>query len=285
VFATARRRTADLFGIHVPDVLFARNVNRLATEVRAKVEELESAVNGVRVTLGRHAAALELDRDDQPRPRTARHAAELLAKLSVEREAARLVAALARFDDSVTDQVLGAAIVSAPTVLAALDAVDWSLLDSARGFVHHAVLGERATRLVGDVARSAADEEFNRPLASVLGEVRHRAVELITEAARLASVAQPPSPSAPAPFLTAADRISLTNTGTPPLFGQFSSGPAGAPPASPRRGSVHRVGQASAAESVLADTLAEVRDYLRAHPGEEILISWQPISGHGVETP
>jgi hypothetical protein len=164
-------------------------------------------------------------------------------------------------------------------VLAALDAVDWSLLESARGFVHHAVLGERATRLVGDVARAASDEEFTRPLAPVLGEVRHRAVELITEAARLASVAEPPAPTAPP--LPGADGIRLSDTGTPPVSGQPATGTVPAPPTSSKRGSVHRVSQASAAESVLAETLAEVRDYLRAHPGEEIQISWHPISEHG----
>ena len=46
-FAAARRRVADLFGISVSDVLFARNVRILAEQTRAQVRELEAPVNAV----------------------------------------------------------------------------------------------------------------------------------------------------------------------------------------------------------------------------------------------
>ena len=57
-FAAARRRAAALFGLHVPESLFARNANRLANAVRDKAAELEFAVNGVHGSLQKHAASL-----------------------------------------------------------------------------------------------------------------------------------------------------------------------------------------------------------------------------------
>ena len=83
--------------------------------------------------------------------------------------------------------MLGTAIASAPEVLRALDSVDWSLLESVRGFAgRRDGLGDKAERLLADVARAATDEEFARPLAPVLSSIRRQAVELINEAARLA---------------------------------------------------------------------------------------------------
>ncbi|MGH3622982.1 MAG: PglY protein, partial [Sciscionella sp.] len=196
-FGTARERSATLFGVHVPDVLFARNVNRLAAQVRAKVADVELAVNGVRRLLDKHASLLGLPvAEPAARVVTARHAAELVARLAGTREATPLVRELATATYEVSDEVLGAAISSAPRVLIALEAVDWSLLESARGFTGHSVLGDRAERLVSEVARAASEDEFTVELAAVLGGVRGRAVALISEAGRLARVTDPTPPAA-----------------------------------------------------------------------------------------
>ncbi|MDN5751119.1 MAG: PglY protein, partial [Pseudonocardia sp.] len=70
-FATARERVATLFGIRVPDVLFARNVRALAEQTRAKVRELEPAVNAVWQALQRHGPDLGLNGAPGTRPGTA----------------------------------------------------------------------------------------------------------------------------------------------------------------------------------------------------------------------
>ena len=141
-FVAARERAAGLFGIRVPDVLFARNVRALADQTRAKVREFEPAVYALWRALQKHAGDLGL-REPGPRVVTAQVAADLLARLSATRDDPALVRILAAGVGRPPDAVLGTAIVTAPAVLDALDGVEWSLLDSVRALVGHEVVGER----------------------------------------------------------------------------------------------------------------------------------------------
>ena len=198
-FAAARERAAGVFGIRVPDVLFARNVRALAEQTRTTVRELEPAVNALWRALQKHAGDLGIA-EAGPRTVTAQAAADLLARLSATRDDPR--AGPGRSPLGVagpSDAVLGTAIVTAPAVLDALDGVEWSLLDSVRALVGHEVVGERAARLVTGVAQAAHDDQYTRDLIPVLGDVRGRAVALGSEAARLAAVARPAPVPVPTP--------------------------------------------------------------------------------------
>ena len=270
-FSAARERAARLFGVHVPDTRLARNVHRLAGEVQAKVTDLEPAVNGVRRSLDKHAEVLGLsERLNPPRVVTGRCAADLLARLSAAPDATSLVRTLAEASYQISDEVLGAAIVSAPAVLAALDRADWTLLDSVRGFTGRGDgLGDQAERLVDEVAQAAADDEFTRALAPVLGGMRDRAVALINEAARLARVTAP-APPGPEP--------------SPPTPPETSPGPAApqtARPEHPGRAVRSRRVPSSRVEAalagIIADLQSEIRDYATAHPSVEIEISWRTV--------
>jgi hypothetical protein len=278
-FAAARERAARLFGVHVPDVLFARNVNRLATEVQRKVTEAEPAVNGVWRSLDKHASALGLDTvTPSSRQLSARAAADLLARLSRTHDATPLVRELAAAAYAVSEEVLSAAIASAPRVLSALEAVDWSLLESVRGFTGHAVLGDRAERLVKEVTRAAGDDEFTVEFSPVLNGIRERAVALISEAGRLVQAADPaPSPakaSEPEPTTRASD-FSLTRHGSPSV-------PSDLDPPSPvsPRPRAHRV-RASAVEAELAKIIGEVQGeiagYAGTHPDVDFEITWHAV--------
>ena len=194
-FAAARRRAADLFGLNVSDVLFARNVRTLAERTRGKVRELEAAVTAVWQALTRHEKDLGLT---APGPRTtlAQSAADLLARLAAARDDTTLVRALADGANPTTDPVLGTAIKQAPAVLAALDDVEWSLLESVYRWTSQEILGERAQRLLDQVAEAARDPQNERDLVPVLGRIRGEAVALAAEAARLV-VVDPPPPKTP----------------------------------------------------------------------------------------
>lgn len=286
-FATARRRAAALFGVHVPDTLFARNVNRLADEVREKVAAVENAANGVRRALDRHSDLLGLDtrpeQDTAPRITSTRDAADLLARLSGAREATTVVRELATAEYRTGDQVLGAAISSAPAVLAALENVEWSLLRSVRQFAGRGdPVGNRADRLLDEVTQAAAADEFTRPLADVLDGLGPRAVQLVNEAARLAAVAPPaPAPAEPQPANPTAEQVSLTDTGQPRVS---SEQPFAQQPTQPPRRSPRRV-RASAVERDLARIVAEVQSEIRQfageHPGAEIEVTWRVVGEEG----
>ncbi|GAA3850610.1 hypothetical protein GCM10022243_15580 [Saccharothrix violaceirubra] len=280
-FTAARTRAMRLFGVHVPDALFARNVNRLAAEIRTQIAAHESAVNGVRVSLGKHAAALGVT-DADARPRTARDAADLLAALSTLHDATPMLRHLVRVAYDATDEVVGNAIKSAVSVLSALDKVDWSLLESVRGFTgREDGVGDRARRLVSDVRLAAADDEFNRPLAPVLDSIRRDAVALISEAARLAGAAAgttsgnrvivepvPPVPEG------GADQISLTDHGTPAVPGGSGDKPA----MTPRRHVVRSSAVERELAGIISDIRREIHAYAGRHPGGRIEITWRVVA-------
>ena len=257
-FAAARERVAGLFGIRVPDVLFARNVRDLAERTRAKVREFEPAVNALWRALQQHGADLGVV-GAGPRTATAQAAADLLARLSATRDDPALVRALAAGVEGPSDAVLGTTIVSAPVVLDALDTVEWSLLDSVRTLVGHEVLGERATRLVSRVAEAAREDQYTRDLVCVLGDIRGQAVALASEAARLAAAARPTPVPVPDPEPLPVTPPVVTPPPVPPPVA----------PGSPRRHVVTADGLESA--------LAELRADVQSRPSARFELIWRPL--------
>nr|WP_237774699.1 PglY protein [Actinosynnema sp. ALI-1.44] len=277
-FATARMRASVLFGLHIPETLFTRNVNRLADEIREKAAELEGACTGVRRAMDRHGAALGIaEQTEVPRVTSGRDAADLLARLTAARDSTGLVQELVAADYDTTDEVLAATISSAPAVLDALERVEWTLLDSVRAFTGRGdMVGNRAESLVDDLAATAAADQFTRDLVPVLDGLGRRAVALVNEAARLAAVATP----------TTREPESTTERGPlPSATGQGSTvvattaghgGPAGNGRA---RISASAVDQALA--RLIADMDGEIRAYAQQHPGTEFEVTWSVVSDDG----
>ncbi|EHY90218.1 hypothetical protein [Saccharomonospora azurea] len=288
-FATARERAAALFGVVVPDTRFARNINRLAEGVRAKVAELETPVNGVRRMLDRHADALGLaGRPDARRAVATRDAADLLAALSAATDDTDLVNRLAQASYDTADTVLATTMTAAPKLADALRDVEWSLVASVRGFAGRGdLIGNRADALLDELTHTAEADEFTRQLAPVLTELGSKAVALVSEAARLAAVVNPgPAPEKtpePVPEKTGerpsppdgqagADTVSLTDNGQPAVSRREP-----APRRAPRR---VRAGAAEGELAALLDGVrAEIRDYAREHPGAEIEVVWRTVGG------
>lgn len=269
-FATARTRVGALFGIRVPDMLFARNVRALAEQTRAKVTELEPAVNAVWRSLDKHAADLGLD-GPGARTATARQAADLLARLAATRDATAVARVVAAAPTEPSDAVLGTAIASAPAVLAALDGVEWSLLESARGYLGHEVLGDRAERLVGRVADAARSDQFEKDLVAALGVVRPEAVALITEAGRLARVVTPALPPAVvAPAVVAPPPVVLPPVVPPPVV---------VPPA-PGATTRTRVGGPAEIRRAIHD----LDEFLEAHPQAQVQLTWSIVDEQAGES-
>ena len=303
-FARAGERAGALFGVPgVPPVLFAPNVAKLAAQVRQRTRELESAANGVRVSLAKpqHAALLGLDSASgegpgAPRLRAARHAADLVERVLRPSDDTALIRELAAVAYDMSDEQVGAAVGSAPRMLAALDRADWQVLEQVRQFAGRGDgVGERAERLLADIARTAREDEFTRQLAPVLDASRAQAMELVNEALRLAALTAQSDPAAsPTPFPetdpqpAGAGRVSLTVHGQPrlPSTPPEPSAPAGVSAAPAGSGSfagpVHRVTTRPTdgdLERLLDDLLSEIRTYATDNPDAEIEIGWQAIAG------
>lgn len=294
-FATARTRAAAIFGVAAQPVLFARNVAALDGAVRRVVEQHQQAVGGVRRSLDRHTAELGITGPEADRMRSMRAAADLLARLARTKDGTALVRELAAASYDVTDQELAAAVKHAPEVLDALDGTNWPLLQSVRSFADRQdSVGERAERLVAAVQEAANAHEQAGSLVPVLSTLADQSVRLVTDAARLAAIAQPvPQPQAPG-----ASDVSLTRhgepvvpSGAPPRTGFGEPAPEPAPEAQrsvprvtgPRAPRVLDTRQPTRVEAALAAAVADIQDEIRTyvtdHPGVAIEIVWRPVTG------
>ncbi|MFB6627577.1 PglY protein [Streptomyces sp. NPDC056374] len=275
-YAAAREKAAKIFGVAVQPTNFARNVNKLHTGVREKITQYEQSVNGVRTSLNRHAQALGIDSEAGARTTSMKDAADLLARLGRHHEATALVRELVGAAYATSDVVLASAITSAPDVLHALDDADWQLLDSVRGFAaRRDGVGERAQRLINEIAEAAAASEFERSLIPVLDSIRGKAVALVKDAARLAQVVSP----APTTTSTEAtpDDVTLTRHGTPPVP---STRPAAVPVHTGAGSRTVRL-QPSHMENALSKAIDNLWDeilaYSAANPGMAVEITWQVV--------
>ncbi|MFG2270677.1 PglY protein [Streptomyces chartreusis] len=277
-YTTARERAAKIFGIAVQPMVFARNVNKLYNGVREKTEALEQAVNAVRSSLGRHAAALGASQADGSRMRSTKDAADLLARLGRHRDATALVRELAGASYTTSDEVLAAAISSAPEVLKALDGADWEMLETVREFAgRQDGVGERADRLLQEIARAATDSEFERSLVPVLDGIRAKGVALARDAARLAQVAEPVTPP-PTPPLPTADDVSLTQHGNPAVPSRQTP-PGATTPAAAQVRSV--LLEPTHVENKLNGLWDDILAYSAAHPGMTVEVTWRAIPADG----
>ncbi|MEV7603325.1 PglY protein [Kitasatospora sp. NPDC089797] len=301
-FATAGRRAGRIFGISGSSVLFARNVNAIATSVREAAKRHKTTVAELRRALNNHGAALGLTDDKAPRLRSVAAATDLTERLARIDDNTALLRELAAARYDVTDEEITATISNAAEVRDALEDTKWALLESVRTYVGRGDrVGERAERLITRVRETANDHEQSSPLAPVLRQLDDQVVALITEAARLSQpgpAPQPPQPT-PQPEPTAGD-VPLTEHGDPsvPSTGTtgtdtdkaLPAGPGGSAGGPGPRSGVHWMIEPTALEAGLAAALAgvsgEIRSYVAEHPGTRIELVWRPVlatgeSGHG----
>ena len=156
------------------------------------------AVDTLWASLRRHATGLGLPADGSaPRQTTVGYAADLLTRLAAHTDDTGLVRDLAGADHPVGDEVLARAMSSAESVAAALDDVQWSLLESVRHLTDRGDgLGTRTQRLVDGVTRAAAADELTEALAPVLAGVNGQAAALLA-AVPMEFPAANPSPVVP----------------------------------------------------------------------------------------
>jgi hypothetical protein len=301
-YERARDRAARLFGVRSKPALFARNVNKLAQDVREKAEEYEKPVGGVRASLERHGELLGLDGDD-PAPRTAslREAAGLLARLARHgSDATALVRELANASHATQDRDLAIVMSTAADVLRALDGADaaWRVLSNVRRMSDRDdSLGDRARRLLAQLTEAARAPEHERSLVPVLGGVRETGMAIV-EAALHVEHAAPRTPEpAPGP-----EQVSLSQHGDPRVsYRSPGAGPEQAAPPGPRgtepqpqpapepgpSGAAARSARRIIAagptplESGLAAELdavqSEIRAFRVAHPQARIEIVWRAL--------
>ena len=296
-YATARDRAGRLFGVTAKPGLFARNVNRLATDVLARAIAYEKSVGDVRAVLKRHAALLGIDGDGTAeRSRVLREAATLLAHLVRHTDdGSGLVRELASLSYDTPARELSHAMDSAAEVLVALDATDWRLLSSVHALTSRDdTIGDRAQRLMDRIGEAARAPELRRSLVPVLGEVRELGHALLDSALRLerpAPVATSAGPSAGPDSMTEARQVTLSEHGAPPvssdptgavrgkqqpLSWEPEASPTGADGSRPMRAARRVIAPGPAALHADLNAVREEIEAFRAlHPDIPVEISWR----------
>ncbi|MGW4145067.1 hypothetical protein [Streptomyces albogriseolus] len=300
-YAAARDRAARLFGVTAKPALYARNVNRLADDLRARAEAWERNVAGVRTSLDRHAPLLGLDEPGASRTAILREAAGLLARLSRHGgDATALVRELAAFSPTAGERDLNTAMGSAGEVLAALDGTDWPALRNVHGLTgREDGVGDRARRLFTEIAQTARASEFERSLVQVLSGVREQANAIINAALKVESVVTDPPPPVAQDVRVSEPEVATSHPVVPPQPEVLPGTPAdssdpstdtagdGAPPRRSGRRLIPAGGDATALEQRLAVQLAAVQEEIRAfraaHPDAGVEIVWQPVGGPGTD--
>ncbi|MEV6312646.1 PglY protein [Streptomyces sp. NPDC051840] len=302
-FSTALGRAGKIFGETVSRVLFARNVASLAEKVRKVAEDNQRPLGDARSLLQDNAARLGLagaGGADAPRIRSMKAAADLVARLLRTDAPAALVRELAAAAYDVTDGEIGAALVQAPEVLTALRSPDWAEdLDTVRSLTSRGdSLGERARRLLDQVARTANEHEEESSLVPVLDGLRDSTKALMREVARLAQAAGPVTPAAPAaPAEPTAQDVSFTEHGNPrvptppattPNADSTSRGTAPEPSGRPEAPRAVYVVEPTQLEATLAATVTriedEIRTFLVAHPDRQVEVTWKPVAAEGSDS-
>ncbi len=266
-FAAARRQAGEMFGVHVPEVLFTRNVERLSAGVLTEVEKWEAPLTRMREVCASHAKDLGIDVDASARGRANREAAEFLASLRQAPSATERVRILAAPIPAgpITVDVLAYTAKHAVEVSQALDSMSWSHLNTIRNIVErNDQAGMAARSILERLSREAALNELERPLAPVLTAVARESWSLIQS---LIEVPTPPPP----PEIT----IKLPVDTNPPVSTQPALpdrvGPANQPG---RRARVSASAVEATLETLLVLMREDVRTHLKQNPLKDIDVSW-----------
>ena len=182
-YETARRRAEAIFGLTTRPVCNATSVAELAAAVREHARGRRAAAGELVEALARDRDHLGLD-DDADRLRTAHAARDLLAAVQVDQDRA-VIEALAHAHVPTSPEALARSLSTAETVVQALRAANWPLLDQVGALPEPwASQGKGILDRLTDAARH---DELSSPLAGALDTATNEATNL------LARVIQPPN--------------------------------------------------------------------------------------------
>nr|WP_042190379.1 DUF6079 family protein [Kibdelosporangium sp. MJ126-NF4]CEL19291.1 Bacteriophage (PhiC31) resistance gene pglY [Kibdelosporangium sp. MJ126-NF4]CTQ94910.1 Bacteriophage (PhiC31) resistance gene pglY [Kibdelosporangium sp. MJ126-NF4] len=193
----ARTKAAKLLGITVAPQLSTKNVTQLATEVKEAAQRYIGDSRELAQLLRDRAGLLGLD-TASARLRTAEAVQKLLDELVTAPDDNARIRMLALVELPSTEEVVGTAISSAPSLRRALVDVRWQLLSSLEVLIdandHRAV---KATDVLTRLREVAAREERHEKLAPALETAQLEATDLLTEAAPVVPPIGPTPPILP----------------------------------------------------------------------------------------
>jgi hypothetical protein len=200
-FETASRRAEGIFGISREPVRTTRSVQALAAQLRRNASGLVPAAESLAGELARHAKTLGLEDAEQPRARTARLVAPLLARLAASADPTQVVRVLAEAELPRENAIYQAHLTSAELLTRVLRDRNWQVLDD---LATRATTSDdpQAEAIITALRRAAGRDEHETSLTDPLRKADREALELMMARTRTAPPAPPIPVSAP-PFTQA----------------------------------------------------------------------------------
>ncbi|WP_432558174.1 DUF6079 family protein [Granulicoccus sp. GXG6511] len=190
-WGTAVDRAGRIFGVSGNPHLTPQSMNELAEGVRSAAREGLPAAKGLVTALRKLGEELKLG-GDFPRLASAVAVEELARQLAAEQGLA-LVNALAGAELDQTEQVLGTSFASAVAVTAAIDSVQWKLVQAGMKGIAQPAL--RA--IIEPLIRAAKAEEFADKLQPALKVAGDQLLEWLTRVPTPVTPPTPPTPPTP----------------------------------------------------------------------------------------
>jgi hypothetical protein len=229
----AVQRAQALLSLNVNPYRTAASVAELARRIRDVARQQRPQVHELARLLDAHAARLGISpTDPSGRLATARAAVRLLDDLERAATDTMLVRLVDAAELPAEDQAVGRSILTAAPLVEALSRTRWELLDALGAGGGDSDAG----RVVAELARVGALNEFQAPLQPVLARAEQEAIRLLTR--------RPPQPPPPPPSLPEDPATLVLDAATVT---------AGEP----------------------SELLARLREFAARHPNGRIRVSWQ----------
>ena len=177
LWKTAAERAKAIFGIPVSPLLSATNLSTLADQLAEKVAAFGHPASELVARLEQVAASEFPGKQGAARLATAHEARALLSALAAAAGNER-VRRLAEATITSNQSALGACVVSAESVVRALESADWKIFRAIRGFAD--ARKQEADAIWQELESAFCSDEYAVALAPSLSSMKARAVDLLT---------------------------------------------------------------------------------------------------------
>jgi hypothetical protein len=268
-FEKALVRAQRLFGAKTVKVYSARNVKRLADEVRSWAAGAEGGAAAQVRLLQQHDAALDLA-SDAARLVTARDATDLVSRLARVADATPLVRLLTTtYVGADGGHTLGSSVAQAAAVVTALEYTDWKLIDSLCELARrNDEIGTQAKQACARLTADAATNDPDRKLPDALDRARAETVRLLTQASRV----RPPENRQ-------STMDDMVGSGKTTAASGASTGFGGSATIASGRATAREKATVREPGRRLEEALAEVRQLAQQRPDAVIELTWTVVDG------
>jgi hypothetical protein len=192
VWARARERVRDLFGIVPGEVRKGATVSQLAAAIKERADAMRPVLSGLATELRLRMDRFGVTADAAARTVTLRSATAFITGLLAAVDPLETINTLAGADLLTSDGAVGRILGSASTLSSYIVGVQWDVIEAAASLRDHRAVAAEAIRT--DVARALEADEHVVVLQPVLQDAQTRAIRLLADTRRSVPPTDTPRP-------------------------------------------------------------------------------------------